>query len=469
MQQLSPDILNSSASLIFAADLDMGCTYINETMRAMLGVDPSASSSTFALSGLVHRDPGWFRGLLQTVAAEGTAHVELEISAGEGAPRSQLFAISPVRGVDATPTGLVFVSVPPPICEALRAEGREAARRGDSAAELERRDLLDARASSCVEHLRSCDSLSETDEVVFRAIREIFGQAHVELFVTDREAEMLELKWSSDGSSGVVVSHADCWAMRSRRPHAWWRESTQMRCAHDTSERDSARFCAPLHAHDGPFAIISLVVDGLDALPDAQRDAEIATYRRTISAVTARLSLALTNVDLRARLEHAALTDPLTGVFNRRAFERSVVRSIARSRRHKLHFGFVLIDVDHFKELNDQHGHEAGDKVLTRLSDLLTRQTRTSDTLARLGGGEFGLLLEGASEDEAILKAEELRKGIEAEPFITETTLTASLGVTHSSSFDQLSWKILYGAATRALYVAKGKGRNRVMLGGSGG
>ena len=77
------------------------------------------------------------------------------------------------------------------------------------------------------------------------------------------------------------------------------------------------------------------------------------------------------------------------------------------------------------------------------------------------------MLLEGASEDEAVLKSEELRKKIEAAPFILDRVTTASLGVTHSSSFEQLTWRDLYGAAARALYLAKGKGRNCVMLGGS--
>jgi len=468
-QRLTFDILDSSASLIFATGADLNCAYMNTAMRDVLGLASSAKDETLDLFALLRRDRAWFDTQIRTVAVSGAAHVELEITADGEARAPYFFTIRPMSKSDGEAHGFVFMSVDPGALAAIEAESMKVAALANRDIEREHRNALEARVSSCVAYLRNCNSLSETYEIVFRSVREIFDDARVELFVADTEAEMLELQWSSGDTSGVVVPYDDCGAMRSRQLHSWWRDSAQMRCAHDTEDHESVRFCAPILAYDGPFAIMSLMFNDINQLSPRQRDASIAARRQRIREVAARLSLALSNVDLRVRLERAALTDPLTSTFNRRAFERSVVRAIARTRRHKLQFGFVVIDIDHFKDLNDKHGHDAGDKMLTRLSTLLTRQTRTSDTIARLGGTEFGVLLEGASEDETILKAEELRKAIAAESFLAEMTMTASLGVTHSGGFEQLNWKELYGAATRALYIAKSKGRNCVMLGGSGG
>ena len=177
-----------------------------------------------------------------------------------------------------------------------------------------------------------------------------------------------------------------------------------------------------------------------------------------------RLSVALATVELKVRLEKAALTDGLTKICNRRAFEHAVIRSIARSRRHQLPFALILLDIDHFKAINDTHGHEAGDQVLTRIATIMQNMTRTSDELGRIGGEEFCILLEGASEDEAVLKAEGLRAAIEAAALVPSKVVTGSFGVVHSSSLEVSSWKSLYNAADRALYAAKNSGRNRVVL-----
>jgi len=159
-----------------------------------------------------------------------------------------------------------------------------------------------------------------------------------------------------------------------------------------------------------------------------------------------------------------ALSDPLTGAFNRRLLDRLVRAEIGRLRRGDKPFCFVAIDLDHFKGINDTHGHDAGDVVLIRTAQACRDLLRAQDTLFRQGGEEFGLLLPGTTLDEGLAAAERLRAAV-AEQSISlgDKTLrvTASLGVTQGLVDDEPD--DILRRADQALYRAKRDGRNRVI------
>jgi diguanylate cyclase (GGDEF)-like protein len=156
--------------------------------------------------------------------------------------------------------------------------------------------------------------------------------------------------------------------------------------------------------------------------------------------------------------------DGLTQIYNRRHFEETLEREFARSRRYRSPFTLVLLDVDHFKQINDQRGHPMGDEVLRRIGALLKSKIRTNDLAARIGGEEFALTLPGTNRAGGVALAEKLRVLIADEPFRHEGKpfeVTASFGVAEYTR-TMVNAESLIKLADERLYEAKRGGRNRV-------
>lgn len=168
------------------------------------------------------------------------------------------------------------------------------------------------------------------------------------------------------------------------------------------------------------------------------------------------------------RLRLMALTDPLTGLGNRHTINNRLNGCLSRWRRRNEPFGLLMIDVDHFKRVNDTHGHEMGDRVLQRLADLFREMARAEDTVGRLGGEEFVILVDHAGRQEAVQAAERLRHRTEQLTVPAQDgapiTFTISIGVVSSMDLDpNAAGKAVLHYADSALYVAKETGRNRVI------
>jgi diguanylate cyclase (GGDEF)-like protein len=166
-----------------------------------------------------------------------------------------------------------------------------------------------------------------------------------------------------------------------------------------------------------------------------------------------------------AELVYIASRDYLTGLYNRREFMRLADQEIDRARRYRTMTHVIVVDLDNFKRVNDQYGHPAGDDVLVKTAAVLKSEVRSTDTVGRLGGEEFILLLPNCSTQDALAVAEKLRVGIGAKPFVvngTEICVTASFGVAGLEVGHKEGMEKLYIAADRALYEAKRLGRNRI-------
>lgn len=205
---------------------------------------------------------------------------------------------------------------------------------------------------------------------------------------------------------------------------------------------------------------------------EQNESAALAGIRRTLF-VNLSISLAVTLVVVflthlalaryQSRIEEMASTDKLTGLLNRHAFAILAVKLLAEHRREPRPVAVLLADIDRFKEINDRHGHLAGDAVLEAVAQVLQRRLRASDLAVRWGGEEFLLLLKGCELDEARRIAEDLRQAVAASPVAAgklAIPVTISIGV---SQFDgKESMDRLIGRADEALYAAKHGGRNRV-------
>jgi diguanylate cyclase (GGDEF)-like protein len=159
--------------------------------------------------------------------------------------------------------------------------------------------------------------------------------------------------------------------------------------------------------------------------------------------------------------EEAAFTDHLTGLANRRRFERQLEREVARTRRFGRPFCLLMLDIDHFKRVNDTHGHDAGDDVLRRLANALQAGTRGIDMAARIGGEEFAVLLTETEFAQGIEVAERLRVAVRETDLPVVGGVTVSVGLAEYNAATRDA-RELFSAADSALYKAKRAGRDRV-------
>lgn len=224
------------------------------------------------------------------------------------------------------------------------------------------------------------------------------------------------------------------------------------------------------------IAVVPLRLRGtvVGSLNQASRDpshfnSEVATdLLEHLAAVGA---ICIDNAVNRARLERDVITDPLTGVSNRRFFARRLQEEVSQWQRQRGSLSCLFVDLDHFKQINDRYGHQVGDEALRRVAQLLGESLRTSDVLARYGGEEFALLLPGTDAAQARETAERLRARIAARSLVLAAgrslTITASIGcatLDQPSSADVAmlgAW--LVRSADAALYTAKSEGRNRAV------
>ena len=161
-------------------------------------------------------------------------------------------------------------------------------------------------------------------------------------------------------------------------------------------------------------------------------------------------------------LERVASTDGLTGLANRGTFEQVAERLVRRAQIDQTPLALVLFDIDHFKQLNDTHGHAAGDQALRGFAATLQQQSRPTDLIARIGGEEFVAVMPGIGPDEAGAFAERVGEALRGQHGGTQARLTVSAGVAPMSDKDTVD--ALMREADQALYAAKGAGRDRVVL-----
>jgi diguanylate cyclase (GGDEF)-like protein len=202
--------------------------------------------------------------------------------------------------------------------------------------------------------------------------------------------------------------------------------------------------------------LIEIVGDGEDA------EARLNRIRPIAAAIGDAMSLALSSMALRERLRNQALRDALTGLYNRRFLEETLERMALDSERRKSPVSAIMIDLDHFKRLNDVHGHAAGDTVLREVAKAIVTCLRQTDVACRYGGEEITVLMPDCPLAMAEKKAEQIRARIAEVSAGEGLSVTASLGV---ASHPETSGRAeLLSMADAALYEAKQRGRNRVVV-----
>lgn len=283
-----------------------------------------------------------------------------------------------------------------------------------------------------------------------------FGGA---LYIFNNSGDRLELStsWASGGRCEPVatISPSQCWALKRGKAHFNLPGPGTLCCLHHCD--GAAVMEIPMMARGEVYGLFLVQAGGTDPEARLRRAAPVA------NAIADAMSLALSNIALREKLRTQALRDPLTGLYNRRYMEDVLERYASLADRNDSALSVVMFDLDHFKRLNDEHGHAKGDAILTNVAAAVVGAIRPSDVACRYGGEEFVVLFPDCEMDEAARKAEVLRAQIEQLSENQGVRVSASFGI---ASIRESSSKVadVLSDADEALYRAKAEGRNRIAM-----
>ncbi|HEX7047738.1 MAG TPA: diguanylate cyclase [Gammaproteobacteria bacterium] len=340
-------------------------------------------------------------------------------------------------------------------------KGSDLAERFNQLAELiEKRNEQQAVLAELGEMLHSCKSTDEGKEVFATFVDDLFPNKPGVLYFIESNRKDVQTVASWQGGeehSATRMGIDECWALRLGRSHQN-ADDGKARCDHVRDVDEESR-CIPLPAFGGVIGLLFL-------LEGRNVGVEYEQHKRFADTVAEQIALAFANIRLREKLKDQSIRDPLTELYNRRHLDEVMTLELSRAERHGEPLSVLAFDIDNFKRFNDAHGHDGGDALLKCIGETLNDFSRPEDGVFRSGGEEFITLLPGTGLDDAVLRAEELRKEIARLQVVhgnsTLPPVTISVGVASYPANGKDAGELLK-AADRALYAAKDAGRDRVM------
>lgn len=338
-------------------------------------------------------------------------------------------------------------------------------------AELERRAAVSLLMNDMADLLQSCRTMEEFHAVVSRFAGRIFEREPGAIFLVSSSRSAIErvVSWGPEPGNDRVFPPDACWALRRGRMHRAGGDRLGPDCGHVVPGGPGEYLCIPMMGQGEALGLLHVRLPQ-DHGATVQADLRAAMHEsrlRTTIAVTEHIALALANLRLRETLRMQAIRDPLTGLFNRRYMEESLGREVARAERASSTLSAVMIDIDHFRDFNENFGHAAADVALRETCQVLREMARPEDIACRFGGEELVLIMPDTTAEQAVKRAEEIRLAVADQKLNYQGTslgmVTASFGVAafphHARSADEL-----LRAADDALYQAKRGGRNCVCM-----
>ncbi|MEP7241492.1 MAG: GGDEF domain-containing protein, partial [Devosia sp.] len=276
------------------------------------------------------------------------------------------------------------------------------------------------------------------------------------VFNKSRDRLVLSTSWGrlDDEAPPETIPPDQCWALKRGKPHLNRQDGSKLCCDHHHGSDTVLEI--PMIARGEIMGLFQLFASGESA------EVRLASITGLGSALADGMSLALANMGLREKLRNQALRDPLTGLYNRRYMEDCLQRFVRLADRESREVSVLMVDLDHFKRLNDQHGHAFGDTVLRDTAMTLVGGLRETDIVCRYGGEELVVILPDCSLERAADKAEALRVRVATLAETHGTEISASFGVA-AVPYTSSGVTDLLAAADAALYKAKQNGRNQVV------
>lgn len=290
------------------------------------------------------------------------------------------------------------------------------------------------------------------------------------LYILNASRNYLEqaITWNLKSNTKEIVGPEDCWGLRQGKIYLHYNDSKQFPCKH-VKEQDLIYpyICVPLLAQNRTIGLIYLQFEQMAGCSDNEQFRTIDSSLKFIENITAHISLAINNIQLRDALRTSSLRDHLTGLYNRLYLDESLPRDIDRADREGVQLALVMIDFDHFKEINDIYSHEAGDMALKQVAEQLQANTRKSDIACRFGGDEFLIMFYGTDANAAFKKCQILLDTVSNLKLYFRNSqlpsLSLSIGIAmFPEDGDQES--VLLSAADKALYSSKKTGRHKITL-----
>jgi len=335
---------------------------------------------------------------------------------------------------------------------------------GERLREAERSHQQTVTLSKLYEDLMTCHDEVEYLTLAERYARQLFAECPGAMLLLHRPKEKLmrpAAPWGCWQEMATDIAEDACWAWRRQDVTTTQSPTDQMCRADGGGLHARPHCCVPLSAGGGRLGVFVL------AMPEtALRDAARRRLEDLAISFAQRVASGLHSLRLRNELHEQLIRDPLTALFNRRYLRETLATEVARAQRRKTPLSVLMLDIDHFKQLNDTYGHEAGDLVLKTVANSLQRNVRRGDVPCRYGGEEFVIVMPEATEAHAAARAGDLRLQVEQIALtyggqILRTTISGGIA---TLSAEMKTEEDLLRAADKALYAAKMNGRNRIFV-----
>ncbi len=334
--------------------------------------------------------------------------------------------------------------------------------------ELEQRNLEISILHEMSEMIQVCRNSEETYPIMIRYLNKFFphDSGAIFLFKNNLPHKKPIVTWGNHEEKEIKFAQYDCWALRHSKPYMVEDVDEKIACSHVTQTPGTGHLCIPMIVQGEISGLFYLgfqqVVDGV--ILDKSK---LERKRNLAITISEQLTLAIANLKLKESLKLQSVQDPLTGLFNRRHMEKYLERESHRAKRHQSVLGVIMIDIDHFKKVNDTYGHEAGDIVLKKLGSYLQKNVRIEDMACRFGGEEFAVVIVDTNLCDIKKKTKtichEIREQLKVKYADETIEITVSAGAAafpiHSSSIHEV-----LNLADSALYQAKKEGRDTAIV-----
>ncbi|CDU07862.1 conserved hypothetical protein [Vibrio coralliirubri] len=309
--------------------------------------------------------------------------------------------------------------------------------------------------------LAACNNMVEAQQIVSDILPRILGNVNgsVSLMRASRNQLITQLDWGETWPGSASFAPEECWSLRKGRAHQSNDDFHSLTCGHMHEMENNQTLCIPLTAHGNTIGIMHLYFGVGDIKIDPITE-------QLAFSVSEHLGLALANLSLQEKLRSQALSDPLTGLFNRRFFEQKLEEHSMNSATSEQPLSLLMLDLDHFKRFNDNFGHDAGDFVLKEISALLKQSVSEDEIACRLGGEELAVLLPHYSMQEATEFGQTLCDAVRSMHLEHKGLSLGQLGVSIGVATypkPASDTESLVKMADNALYMAKDMGRSRVV------
>jgi len=318
--------------------------------------------------------------------------------------------------------------------------------------------------------LQTCTTIEEALQLITAYCKKLLPLVSGIIYLSDTSNKHFTASatWNEPQTQEKVFYPDQCWALRQKKIHLFLNKKENIPCSHYARKKlPQISFCIPLLAQNDLIGLLYIEIQKMDSTEEEKIHLALENYQLIMNNMATLIALSIANIRLKDNLRTQSLRDPLTKLYNRAYLNEFLVLEINRAERDNTKLAIVMLDIDHFKSINDTLGHQEGDLILQTIGKVLLKQVRKSDIACRYGGEEFLLMLYDTTLNDATKRVKEIKQSISEIKFHSceglVKSITASFGI---AIYPDHSRRIhaLIKSADQALYLSKQRGRNRITV-----